>query len=92
MPIKHNLLTSIIIYCKSQKISPGHIFIHKHMLKGTNKRLWANICRAAQYSGPRDHWSQKIFEVGRTKWRVKLKSLKRKKSKEKDRKEESEKK
>jgi hypothetical protein len=31
--------------------------------------------------------SQKIFEVGRKKWRVKLKSLKRKKSKEKERKE-----
>jgi hypothetical protein len=29
--------------------------------------------------------SQKIFEVGRKKWRVKLKSLKRKKSKKKER-------
>ena len=40
-----------------------------------------NIADRAQ-----DHWSQKIFEVGRKKWRVKLKSLK-KKSKEKERKE-----
>jgi hypothetical protein len=44
----------------------------------------------------RDHWSQKIFEVGRKKWRVKLKSLKKtkvkRKKERKNRKDENEKK
>lgn len=29
------------------------------------------VTRAAKYSGPRNHWSQKMFEVGRKKWKVK---------------------